>query len=194
MGAREKGETIMTVWISLLRGINVGGNKRIKMADLSALYESLGLAGVHTLLQSGNALFQSDEADAAALARRIEAGIEQRFGFHVDVFLRTRAQWRNMVGRNPFAGDSELDPARLLVTFLVHAPAADAVAALQGSHIGPEDVRASGAELFVYYPDGMGRSALSGAVIEKALKMSVTARNWRTVTRILELAGGIEGA
>jgi uncharacterized protein (DUF1697 family) len=180
----------MPVYVSLLRGINVGGNKKIKMAALREVYQSLGLARPQTLLQSGNAVFESQLTEPAELARQIEAGIEQHFGFDVRVFIRTAAEWRDVVARNPFAADH--DPARLLVMFFSTAPDPAAVDRLRQAHTGPEEMHLSGQELFLYYPDGMGRSKLSNTLIEKTLKLAGTGRNWATVNKLVDLSSSYE--
>jgi len=180
----------MPVYVSLLRGINVGGNKKIKMAALREVYESFGLLRPQTLLQSGNVVFESTLNVPAELARQIEAGIEQHFGFDVRVFMRTAAEWHDVVARNPFAADH--DPARLLVMFFAAAPDAAAVEQLQQAHTGPEEMHLSGRELFLYYADGIGRSKLSNTLIEKTLKLPGTGRNWATVNKLVDLASSYE--
>src|SRR5258707_12701573 len=108
----------MTVIISMLRGVNVGGHNKIKMEALRALYESLKLRDSQTYVQSGNVIFRSDERDIARLTKRIEEGIERKFGFRPDVILRTAAEMRDVVERNPFAKRRGIEPGKLLVSFL----------------------------------------------------------------------------
>lgn len=178
----------MTVWIALLRGINVGGNKKIRMADLKTLLESLGLRGVQTLLQSGNVVFESDQIEHDQLVSQIEAGIEQTFGFHSDVILRTREQLRAIVEAHPFSEDQLAEPAKIAVVFLRTAPDIEAIESVRKAYTGPEEFHLNGTELYVYYPEGMGRSKLGDALSDKKLHNTGTARNWNTVRKLLALA------
>lgn len=182
----------MPVFISLLRGINVGGNKRIKMADLRALYESLGFVGTQSILQTGNVVFETKLEDRDQLAQQIENGIEQRFGFHSDIIIRTVDEFRGVADKNPFLTRSAFEPGKLLVMFLRAFPDAEAIDDLITTHTGPELIHPDGQTLYLYYPDGMGRSKLSNVLIEKKLKISGTGRNWNTVTKLSALAEGFE--
>jgi uncharacterized protein (DUF1697 family) len=184
----------MTTFVSLLRGINVGGNKQIRMELLRAVYESLGLAAVRTHLQSGNVVFREDERGAARLPARLEHAIEKRFAFRPAVVVRTGAELREVVGRNPFPDEAERDPSHLLVMFLAAPPRKPAEARLAEANVGPEKFRLSGRELYLYYPNGVGRSKLTNAVIEKRLATVGTARNWNTVTKLLELVEALEAS
>lgn len=176
----------MPVYISLLRGINVGGNKKIRMADLKALYESLGFSNVQTLLQSGNVVFETD-TDSAQLAGQIEAGILNTFGFESKIILRTCAQLRAVVEHNPYTAPQLAEPSKALVTFLADTPATGAIQTLMNDHQGTETLHIIGRELFVFYTDGAGRSKLTNVFIEKRLKTTGTARNWNTIQKLLGL-------
>lgn len=178
----------MPVYISLLRGINVGGNKRIKMAELQAVYESLGLTRVRTLLQSGNAVFAAAQDDADALGQRIEAAIIEHFDFEARVVMRTPAQLAAVIADSPFSADQRASPDKILVMFLLAAPEPVRFAALTAGYSGPEQLTLKGRELFVYFAEGVGRSKLSGNGIEKALKCVGTMRNWNTILKLHELA------
>ncbi len=178
----------MPIYLSLLRGINVGGNKSIKMADLQRLYESLGFTGAQTLLQSGNVVFQTGQTDAAHIVRQLEARIEQTFGFPSSVILRTRDQWQTIIERLPFSAAQMAEPGKILVMCLRDEPTAAAFAELQAAYSGPEVLHLSGAELYIYYAEGMGRSKLTHVLLEKKLKTIGTGRNWNTVQKLLALA------
>jgi uncharacterized protein (DUF1697 family) len=184
----------MPVFISLIRGINVGGPTTIKMDALRTLCESLGLRGARTYLQSGNVVFQSKEADPARLARRFQDGIEKTFGLRVEVMLRTTAELRDVIARNPFSSRTGINPSRLLVMFLAREPEQEAVKSFLKLITGPEELRISGKEAYLYYPDGIGHSKLTFTLIEKKLATSGTTRNWNTVTKLLELAEGLPGS
>jgi uncharacterized protein (DUF1697 family) len=183
----------MTAVVSMLRGVNVGPHKRIRMDALQALYESLKLGEPRTYIQSGNVVFKTGERSLERVSKRIEDGIERTFGFRCDVILRGAAEMRDVVARNPFAGRGEIENSRLLVTFLAGDPGREARAAVEAIHAGPEEIRASGRELYIYFPDGVGRSKLTPALIEKTMKAPGTARNWNSVVKLLEMAEELEG-
>jgi uncharacterized protein (DUF1697 family) len=182
----------MAVIISLLRGVNLGGYHRIAMADLRELYESLGLRDVQTCLQSGNVVFRSGARDLAALAKRIEKGIERSFGFRSDVVLRTASELRDTIAACPFASRPGLDAAKLAVTFLAREPDAEALAKVGAVGYEPEELRLGRREMYVYFPHGMGRTRFSVERIEKILETAGTSRNWNTVRRLLDLAEEME--
>ena len=169
--------------VSFIRGINVGGNKMMPMADVKALYESMGFKEVRSHLQTGNIIFQSAAGDSAKLGKRIEAAMEKTFGFHRDVMIRTPAQLESVIKHNPFKKETS-GPSWLVVMFLAGAPDKAAVQDLQGAYTGPEKFHVSGTEMYIYYPGGMGRSKLGNAFIEKKLKVAGTMRNWNVVTRV----------
>lgn len=183
----------MPVYVSLLRGINVGGNKKIKMADLRALYKSLGFTDVSTLLQSGNAVFKSDLTDTSKIAKRIEDGIEAQFGFHSDLFVLTAAQFRTAFDNNPFTGD-DYEGSKLLVTLYAETLPDDLMQKLHDAHDGSETIKSSDNVLYVYFPDGMGRSKLANKTLGQIIKISSTGRNWNTMTKLLALVDGLNEA
>ena len=180
----------MPSYALLLRGINVGGNKTVPMAELRALLASEGFADSRTLLNSGNAVFRGGAASSKAIERRLEAAFEKRFGFEVDCMVRTSAEWSKLVSENPFPAEAKRDPGHLVMVALDEAPAAKAVEALRSAIAatkGPETVRAAGRQLWAYYPDGQGRSKLTLPLIEKCLGTRGTGRNWNTVLKLAEL-------
>ena len=184
----------MAVVISLLRGVNVGGHHKIKMDGLRALYESLKLRDPQTHVQSGNVVFKTNERDLAALARRIENGIERSFGFRPAVIVRTISEFRGVILRNPFAARSGIDPSRLLVTFLAGDPSAEAREEVRKIDTKPEELHIDGREVYIYYPNGMARPKLSWVAIEKKLGTSGTGRNWNSVTKLMQMAEKLEAA
>jgi uncharacterized protein (DUF1697 family) len=186
----------MTVYVSMLRAVNVGGTSRIKMDALRAVYESLGLADVRTLLQSGNVLFRSGLTDRARLVKRIMQEIERQLDLEVAVILRTLAEIASIVERGPVLSP-RADKSKLLVMFLAAVPDAAAQAALAKWHKDKalkEMLEMRGPEIYLYYPDGVGRSKLTSAVIESKLDTAGTARNWSTLTKLLETARALEHA
>jgi uncharacterized protein (DUF1697 family) len=184
----------MTVIISMLRGVNVGGHNKIKMDALRALYESLKLRNAQTYVQSGNVIFKTDERDIARLTKRIEDGIERKFGFRPDVIVRTAAEMRDVIARNPFAKRRGIEPGKLLVSFLASDPGEEAREKVRQMKCDPEELRIEERELYIYFPNGSGRSKLSLAKLEKVLKTPITGRNWNSVTKMLEMAEGLEAS
>lgn len=178
----------MTVVISLLRGVNLGGHHKIKMDALKTLYQSLKLRDPETYVQSGNVVFKTGERDLAALAKRIEGGIERKFGFHADVILRTAAELNDVIARNPFAKRRDIDPARFLVTFLAAEPSPEARAAVQKLTTAQEELRIVGREVYTYYATGLARPKLPWMKVAEMLKTTGTGRNWNTVTKLVEIA------
>jgi uncharacterized protein (DUF1697 family) len=177
----------MSVYVSLFRGINVGGNYQVKMAELKALHEALGLTGVQPYIQSGNVVFTSDEADAQSLRARIEEGFARQCGFRAQVYLRTAADIQGIVERNPFHRQPGKEPKWVVVTFL---PTGTDPAAWEGAirtYPGPEEVFLLGDELHLYYPHSIGASKLATTELGKQLKTVGTARNWNTVLKLHEL-------
>lgn len=177
----------MTTQIGLLRGINVGGHKQVAMADLRNVLTKLGFADVRTLLQSGNVIF-TGSGTGARLEKQLETEVEKRLGVQSDCFVRTCGEWSDLVSRNPFREEAGRDPGHLLVMLLRAAPDAQSVKALQAAIQGPEVVRASGTHIYIIYPDGIGRSRVTNALIEKKLGTRGTARNWNTVLKLNALA------
>ena len=175
----------MKTFISLLRGINVSGQKKIKMADLRSLYESLELANVQTYVQSGNVVFDSAETDREHLAEQIEAKISEVYGYFVNVFILTPADFQRVLAANPFAVQ---DPTKLMVTFLKHAPSVTAIQEIQVPVSGRDEHAFGEQEIFIFCPDGFGRSKLDNNMWERKLKIPATTRNWKTVNTLYEMA------
>jgi len=184
----------MPVLISMLRGINVGGHHKIKMEVLRGLYETLKCEDVRTYVQSGNVIFQTKEKNSAALANKIKDAIEKKLGFRPEVILRTSAELRAAVAANPFAGRRDLEPGKLLVTFLAGEPSPDPRTILASLKAYPEELHLRGRELYIYFPNGAGKSRLPWSSVEKLFKTAGTARNWNSVTKMLEIAEELEAA
>ena len=185
----------MPVLISMLRGVNVTGYNKIPMEALRQLYESLGLRAAQTYIQSGNVVFKSNAKDLSTLAKRIEDAIEKKFSFRPAVTLRTTAELKSVIARNPFAKRREIEPAKLQVHFfLTTSPGAEMLSEITRLKSGhPEEIVFGSRELYIYFPDGQGRSKLWPA-LDRALKKSATGRNWNTVTKLLAMAEKLEGA
>lgn len=182
----------MTVIISLLRGVNVGGHNKIKMDALRDLYEGLGFQGVQTYVQSGNVVFRTKAGDVSKLAKRIEDAIEQNFGFRPVAVSRTTAELKDVISRNPFTGRRGIDPKKLAVMFLKDTPTAECLQNALTIKTAPEELHLNGREAYIYFPNGMGRPKMSWPAIERALKTTSTGRNWNTVTQLFALAQAVE--
>jgi uncharacterized protein (DUF1697 family) len=183
----------MTVVIALLRGVNVGGHNKISMHALRGICVSLKLHQPTTFIQSGNVVFGATERDVPRVAKRIEDAIEKNHTFRPHVILRTAAEMREVIARNPFVKRTGLDPAKLVVSFLAEAPATEVREKLLAIKVGPEELKINGRELYIYFPDGMGRSKLP-PVLERTFKVPATARNWNSVTKLLAMAEALENS
>ncbi|MCU1234766.1 MAG: hypothetical protein JWP63_2733 [Candidatus Solibacter sp.] len=181
----------MTVYIALLRGINVGGNCLVKMETLRTLCGTLKLRDAKTYVQSGNVVFRAADADPVKLGRRLEDGIEKTFGHRPPVIIRTAEELRNVAARNPFAGRGEIEPSRMFVTFMASEPAADARHKVLAMRTPPEELFLDGREMFLYCPNGFSKSKLPLAKVDRVLRG--TARNWNTVSKLLEMTAEMEG-
>jgi uncharacterized protein (DUF1697 family) len=182
----------MAATIALLRGVNVGGNRRIRMEPLKTLCRSLGLANPQTLLQSGNVVFDAGNRSAGAVRKSLEAAIEAEYGFRTAVLIRDATEMAETIRLNPFEREAIDDPSHLLVMFLEAPPESAAVERLRAGQVGPEKIAVRGRDAFLYYPDGIGRSKLTNAVLEKGMGVAGTARNWNTATRLLAMAEALE--
>ena len=178
----------MSTYVALLRGINVGGHNAVAMSDLRDLLTDLGFAGATTLLQSGNVVFKATGQTNSALESLLEKETARRLGVSADYIVRSANEWAKVVAANPFPKEAEEDPGHLIVMSLKSAVAAKSVEALQVSVKGPETVRGSGKQIYIVYPEGMGRSKLTGTVIEKKLGSRGTARNWNTALKLLAVS------
>jgi uncharacterized protein (DUF1697 family) len=172
--------------ILLLRGVNIGPHKRVSMPELRSALTDAGFSDVRTYVASGNVVLSGD-AEPASVAAEAERLIAERFGFDVDVIVRTRDELAEVVASNPLA-DVAVDPKRYQVTFLESGPDPDALGRLDLPAFEPELLVAIGRELYTWHPDGIGRSKLWTKLSGKGLAGEGTARNWRTVTTLLEMA------
>ena len=182
----------MPVWVSMLRGVNVVGRNKIKMEELRALYASLKFEDPRTFIQSGNVIFRTKAKNSPALAKKIQDAIGRKFGFRPEVILRTTSELRSAITATPFASSRNLEPGKVLVTFLSGDPGPSAQATLRGLTGYPEDIHLKGRELYVYFPDGVGQATLPWSKVEKLTQTTGTARNWNSVTKLLAMAEELE--
>lgn len=178
----------MSPYISLLRGINVSGQKKIKMDELRAMYESLGCANVQSYIQSGNVIFEFRKAADASVVKMIEATIKKTFGFEVSVIIRSHDELVAVTRRNPFLGKAGTDTSGLYVTFLAGKPAPSAVQSLKDFDARGDEVAVLGREVYLYCKNGYGRSKLNNNLVEKKLSVIASTRNWKTVNVLLDMA------
>ncbi|AXK32838.1 DUF1697 domain-containing protein [Streptomyces armeniacus] len=198
----------MTTYAALLRGINVGGHKKIPMAELRELMKGLGWTDVRTYLQSGNAVFTTPDEDPDQVSgagsgpdsgtgtgeggaeetprTRLERAIAGHFGFEVPCLVRTHTELREIADACPYPA-AELDPAKLLVLFLDETPDPGHFASLDPEAYAPDTFRHIGRAVYCYFPDGMGSSKLPDALGTVRPQLTSTGRNWRTVTKLIEL-------
>ena len=175
----------MRTYIALLKGINVGGNRRLPMADLKAALTDAGFADVRTILASGNVVLDAPETDPASLESRLASATTSRLGVTTDYMVRDANQWRAMIGANPFPDAAEREPKHLLVVVMKTEVTDPKALAYLETYEGPERVAIVGREIFIYYPDGQGTSRLSIPRLGNG-----TARNLNTVARLAALLGG----
>ena len=179
----------MTTYIAMLRGINVSGQKIIKMERLRAMFEDMSFANVKTYVQSGNVVFETDEP-AANLSAKIQKRILKDFGFDVTVLTKSAKEMTDIVKRNPFVKDSAVDQTKLHVTFLADDPPKNAAELLQPLAVGAEQLRIIDRAVYLYCPNSYGNTKLSNTAIEKKLSCGATTRNWNTTKTLLEMAEG----
>ena len=176
-------------YVAVLRGINVGGRRKIRMADLRKLFVEWGYDNVATYIQSGNVVFETMEMDSSAIARQISEGIEQHYGFDVPTIVRTASEMEAIIKGNPFfegtANDFEVaDIKPLHITFLQSLPTADCIASLAAFDAGGDEYAIVGKAVFIYCNNGYGKTKLNNQLLERKLKVQATTRNWKTVLRL----------
>ena len=179
--------TVMPVYVSLLRGINIGSNKRVKMALLQKSFQAMGFERVKTYIQSGNVIFSGRKVSTAALSRKIEAKILQDFGFSVAVISRTQDEMEKTIQNNPFLKKSGIDLEKLHVVFLSEAPELAALQKMLALVSAPDLAHCVGNEIYFYLPNGVSQSSFWKAPWERALVVVPTMRNWKTVNSVYRM-------
>jgi uncharacterized protein (DUF1697 family) len=177
----------VTPYVALLRAVNLGAHNKVAMRDLVALASALGLREPRSLLQSGNLVFRSSRRAPDQLERALQSAAAERLGLMTDVFVRDATEWRAIMAANPFTAEAKADPGHLVVMCLKTAPDRSAVASLRTAIAGREAAHLSGRQAYLVYPDGIAKSRLTTAAIEKAIGARGTARNWNTVEKIAAL-------
>ena len=177
----------MPIYIAMLRGINVSGQKIIKMERLRASFEALGFGGIKTYVQSGNVVFKTAKASAYSVAEKISQKILDDFGFSVSVLIRTPAELDEVLKQNPYANQAEGNENKLYVTFLSQPAPRGAEALLKPLAVKTERFLVCGREIYLHCPDGYATTKFSNNAIEKKLSLEATTRNWRTVNTLFEM-------
>lgn len=177
----------MVTYVALLRGINVGGRNRLAMADLRTLLANLGHSDPRTLLQSGNAVFTSQRADVDAVASELAGGISAQLGVSPAVVLRTAEEFAEVVAANPYADAATADPTTVHVAFLSAEPADPTTFAFDAEEYAPDKLAVGDRVRYLHLPNGLGRSRLAVDLGRRRSDVDVTVRNWRTVTRLLDM-------
>lgn len=174
----------MPAFVALLRAVNLGPHNKVAMADLKAVAEGAGLAEARTLLQSGNLVFQAKAQSSAALEKLLEAALAKKLDLKTPVVVRSAAEWRAALEANPFPKQAKSDPSHLVVMPLKARVEKAAVAQLAKAIVGREQVKLGEQLLYLVYPDGIGESKLTAALIEKKIGVAGTARNWNTAQKV----------
>lgn len=176
-------------YISILRGINVGGHRKILMADLKNLYENLGFTQIVSYIQSGNVIFESDSGDTNQISSSIENAISKVYGFAVPVIIRTHVEIKKAYEDMPFGQiDLKAEGSKYFLTLLSKQPTKENCEVLMGYVKTPEKLSIDGTHIYTYYSNGAGRSKLTNALMENKLKVRATSRNWKTVVKLIELS------
>jgi uncharacterized protein (DUF1697 family) len=176
-------------WVALVRAVNLGRSRRVSMADLRQLMESIGLRDVTTVLQSGNGLFTANGEEAGVLEERLEAAFAERFGLRTRVLVRSAAELSAVITANPLPL-ATAEPARFHVVFLAGQPSPEAMAAARAAEFPPDEFHFGDRAIYVWYRGGILQSKLTPVLSEKRLGVAGTARNWNTVMRLAHLAQG----
>lgn len=171
-----------------MRGINVSGQKLIKMVELKTLYEGLNFVDVKTYIQSGNVVFKAQEPKTKNLENLIQKNIQECFGFDVPVMVLSKEQWEVVQQNNPFITDRKVHENRLYVTFLSDEPSYKALEKTQQSEHGVDEYIVSGKVIYLFCPDGYGNTKLSNTFFENKLKLTATTRNWNTINKLMWMA------
>jgi uncharacterized protein (DUF1697 family) len=176
-------------YISFLRGVNMTGHNSLKMNDLTSLFKDSGFTDAVTYIQSGNVIFSSDDTDSEYLiASKIEKAILERFNYNIPVMIRTVEEMRNIMSVNPFLAEENFEPSKMAVIFLNEEASIDQIKKVINIDYPPDKFKIDGREIFIFCPNGFGRTKLYTNFFEKKMGVTGTARNWKTITTILKLA------
>lgn len=178
----------MKTYIALLRGINVSGQKKIKMAELNLVLQDAGFKAVTTYIQSGNIAFKADQTDCSKLAYAIEKVIQSTFQFHVPTVVLTPSQLQNVYDENPFSDSTKFDPKKVYFAFLYTAPNRENIAHVCAHTFDNEQVQVASKMAYLYLGNGAGKAKLTTNYLEKKLQVTATARNFNTLVKLIEMS------
>jgi uncharacterized protein (DUF1697 family) len=177
------------IYISFLRGVNMAGHNSIRMADMFALFIKLGFKDAETFIQSGNVIFtDTGGIPPNVLSVNIEQAIMKEFDYDIPVMIRTNHELSGLFSSNPFLGETNFDPSKMAVLFLHDEPSEAQIQKVAGIDYPPDKFKIVGREIFVYCPNGFGRTKLYTNFFEKKMGVTGTGRNWKTITKILNIA------
>lgn len=181
----------MKTYIALLRGINVGGQKKIKMADLKSLFNELNFKNTVTYIQSGNIVFNSDIAKKQIISKLISDKIKDNYKFEVEVLVKIPSELKYIIENNPFIKQKK-DPKKNYITFLYSQPLKENIAKLKEIKFPPEEFKIESEIIFFFSPKGYGTAKMNNNFFEKKLKVSATTRNWKTTNKLFEISESIK--
>jgi uncharacterized protein (DUF1697 family) len=178
----------MPIYIAFLRGVNMTGHNSIKMKELAKMFSDLGFAGAETYIQSGNVVFPAGgHFSRETLAALIEENIRKSFGFDIPAMIRTPDELTAIVSNNPFRQLDQFDPSRMAAVFLHEPMTENQVSRMDGIDYPPDKYMLSGSEIYIYCPNGFGKTKLYTNFFENRMKVSGTARNWKTMAAIIDI-------
>jgi uncharacterized protein (DUF1697 family) len=184
----------MAVFISFLRGVNMTGHNKMKMADLTVLCQRLGFRDAVTFIQSGNVVFSAGNHNSVPdISKKIENGIRETFGYEVPVMIRSVADLERLVPLNPYLAEKDFEPSKMAVVFLQETASDDQKRKVNNIDYPPDKFTVAGSEIFIFCPNGFGKTKLYTNFFEKKMGVTGTARNWNTVLTILEMAVKMQG-
>jgi len=179
----------MQSYISFLRGVNMTGHNSVKMADLLALFLKMGFSDAETYIQSGNVVFtDSGNIPPLSFSKTIEQAILEKFNYVIPAMIRTSQELTILLSANPFLGEPDFNPAKMAVIFLHEKPSDSQLMKVADVDYPPDKFKIIGHDIFIYCPNGFGRTKLYTNFFEKKMGVTGTARNWKTITTILNIA------
>jgi len=178
----------MNTYITMLRGINMTGHNTIKMTRLADMFRQLGYTDAETFIQSGNIVFLCHNGDIAEVSSRIRKAILSEFSLDIAVIIRTLDEMKKIISANPFLEEPGFDPSKMAVLFLELKPSEEQILKVAGINYPPDKFRIDGSEIYIYCPNGFGKTKLYTNFFETKMKVTGTARNWRTINKLMEMA------